>query len=728
MSLCYMSPMKIIISFILLFSISWTSSAGIMPIESLLTYFAANCKGQGEFTRAAVADATALIETLRSIQNDNDCKTVSGAVAQLGLLNSQLNRLENTNETQVKIAEYNAKEQELLIQISKTSDPATISSINQVMRDLQLQRASLYSREKNQSEMNLMNKGQILGEVIQIANTAFNQINSNQLCLKKHPNILNTATTMVASIGATAAVVNPALGLGLSAGATALGQTVEGVRRYYSSRELRRIADSTLSLEAYRCALEVMSERWCQMREAERFINFKDNRTVLNNLKLEHALRLSDREIPVIMEWLNKIRNGVTPTSTADASRQNSVREREGYIQIMEASGLGQIEETRQVHDQETDSNDRWNIIKSLVKSLVPNVAEKWRNPLHDAVGSRDYAFFFLLGLPDDSTIRNAQTGSYYTLDTWPRPEGFNVSLDTVKRKFEEWIEKARKRVNQELSTVLQPDPLQTLTSAYDKTGNRWKIEPIKAFEVIITFLKANPPMKNEVPFRKLHVDTIKRLEEIHATTQAAVVIANFADNSSIENIYSIAQLRYGTVVIEARLEMMVRLAVLEYIENSSPEDQAIVAQLLAAERFTESVTSATGKDSIDTLRDIQNAKPLTISNLNSFMSIFGNNLNRALSRLKSEEEANRGTLASELRNKRTQLCFHLLSVPNVEKFIQSDFCQGLQLKAYQAGGPDSIVIGKDTFIRDFDERACIHREYIQQSKIYKTWGIKLVK
>jgi hypothetical protein len=720
--------MKFLFSLLLVLSLPFPSSAQVMPIESLLTYFSANCKGQGEFTRAALADATALIEALRSIGNDNDCKTVSGAVAQLGLLNSQLNRLENIGETQEKIAEYNAKEQELLIQISKTSDPATISSINQIMRDLQLQRAGLYSREKAQSEMGLMNKGQILGEAIQIANTAFTQINQNQLCLKKHPNILNTATTMVASIGATATIINPALGLGLSAGATILGQTVEGVRGHYSSREIRRIADSTISLEAYRCALEVMSERWCQMREAERFINFKDDRTELNNLKLEQAIRLSDREIPVIMEWLNKIRNGVTPTSTADASRQNSVRERESYIQLKEASGLGLIEETRQVYDQETENNDRWNIIKSLVKSLVPNVAENWRNPLHDAVGSRDYAFFFLLGLPDDSSIRNAQTGAYYTLDTWPRPEGYNVSLDTVKRRFEEWIEKARKRVNQELSTVLQPDPLQTLTSAYDKTGNRWKIEPIKAFGVIIAFLKANPPMRNEVPFRKLHVDTIKRLEDIHAITQEAVIVKDFADNNSIENIYSIAQLRYGTVVVEARLEMMVRLAVLEFIENSSPEDQAIVAQLLAAERFTESITSATGKDSIDTLRDIKNAKPLTISNLNSFMDIFGNNLNRILSKLKGDEENNRGTIATELRNKRTQLCFHLLSVPNIEKYIQRDFCEGLQLKAFQKGGPDSMVITKDTLTRDFDERACIHREFIEQSKIYKTWGIKLVK
>jgi hypothetical protein len=723
--------MKKILPLFLLLALSSRTSASIMPLESLLSYFSANCKEQGEFTRAALADSTALIEALKSIQNDNDCKTVSGAVAQLGLLNSQLNRLQNTNETQQKIAEYNSKEQELLVQITKTSDTATLSSINQILRDLQLQRAALYSREKNQSELNLMNKGQVLGEVIQIANTAFNQVNRNQLCLKKHPNILTTATTMIASIGATAAVVNPALGLGLSAGATVLGQTVEGVRNYVSSREIRRIADNTTSLEAYRCALEVMSERWCQMREAQRFINFKDDRADLNNQKLEHALRLIDREIPVIMEWLNKIRNGVTPTSTADASRQNSVRERESYIQLKEASGLGQIEETRQVYDLETDNNDRWNIIKGLIKSLiptVPTVAENWRNPLYDAVGSRDYAFFFLLGLPDDSSIRNAQTGAYYTIDTWPRPEGYNVSLDVVKRKFEEMIEKARKRVNQELSTVLQPDPLQTLTSAFDKTGNRWKIQPIRAFEIIIAFLKLNPPLRNEVPFQKLHVDTIKRLEEIHAITQEAVLVKDFADNDSIENIYNIAQLRYGTVVIEARLDMLVRLAVLEFIENSTPEDQAIVAQLLAAERFTDSMTAATGKDSIDILRDIKNAKPLIISNLNSFMEIFGANINRLLNKLRMDEQKSTGTVANELRYKRTQLCFHLLAVPDAGRFIQNDLCQGLKFKAFQKGGPESVVIDQNLFRKDFDERACLHREFIEQSKIYKTWGIKLVK
>ena len=74
------------------------------PGQNLLSYFSANCRTQGEWTRGALADSTALIEALKSIASDADCKSVGGAVAQLGLLNQQLSNLEKTNETKSKIA------------------------------------------------------------------------------------------------------------------------------------------------------------------------------------------------------------------------------------------------------------------------------------------------------------------------------------------------------------------------------------------------------------------------------------------------------------------------------------------------------------------------------------------------------------------------------------------------------------------------------------------------
>lgn len=720
--------MKILTFLLLGLTVSFSAFSEDVPGQNLLSYFSANCKTQGEWTRAALADSTALIEALRNIQNDNDCKSVGGAIAQLGLLNQQLSKLETTNDTQLKVSELNAQEQELLIQIANNGDPATLAEINAKLRELQVLRAGIIGRDKAQSELATPDKAQVLGELVQIANTTFTQITGNQQCLAKHPNVLNTATSIMASVGATAAVVNPAIGLGLTAGATFLGETIEGVRRHYNAREIRRIADNTVASEAYKCALETMSERWCQMRDAEAFLVFKaEQRTSARvDRGLGSAIRLNDREIPVLVEWLNKIRSGVTPTSTADAARQNAVREREGYVQGREAFGLGLIEETRQVYQQEQDENERWNIIRGLIKQLVPAEVSGWKNPLHDTLGSIGYPPFFLLGLPDDASIKNPQTGAYHTLDTWVKPTTFNPTLDLVKEKYIEWITRTRIRVNQELSTVLQPDALQTLSSAYDRTGNRWKISPMDSLKNLIAFLKNNPPRESDFAFKKLYNDTVKKLEAIHLITEDAVITRDLNSNSPVEEIYNAAQLRFGTVVIEARLEMIVRLSLLEFIENSSPEDQVLVAQLLAAERFTETIRRMNGTDNLARIHaDLKRGQSITISNLNSFLYIFGNNINRILQRLKWDEEAASGTVAKSKRYARTEMCFLLLAVPDLGTYIDPRLCDGMKMYSVVKGGPESFSITPKTFTQDMNERACEYREFFRKSKIFETWGIK---
>jgi hypothetical protein len=186
----------------------------------------------------------------------------------------------------------------------------------------------------------------------------------------------------------------------------------------------------------------------------------------------------------------------------------------------------------------------------------------------------------------------------------------------------------------------------------------------------IIDFLESNPPSERDVAFLKLYSNTLSKLKEMYQVTEDAVIRQNadeFEDNTpTVERIYELAQLRYGTVVMEARLEMIVRLSLLELLQHTPAQDQIVVAQLLAAERFTDSISKMSGTDNLALIRaDINRAQPVTISNLNSFIDIFGKNINRMLSKLLKEEKSSAGTVANSKRYARTELCFLLLSVPN---------------------------------------------------------------
>lgn len=705
-----------------------------VPGSNLLSFFSANCRSQGEWTRSALADSTALIQTLRNLSQDPDCRSVSGAIAQLELLTQQLSNLEKINSTKVQIAEMNSSEQELIIQLSNTSNPTTQTDINAKLRDLQLKRAALIGRDQAQRDLVGPDKAQLMQGVIQVANTTYSQLVGNQKCIGKNANVLNTATSIISAVGATAAVINPALGLGVSAGATFLGQTIESVRQMGYARNIRKIADNSIAFEAYKCALETMSDRWCQMRDAEKFLMFKASRRQadVSQSDLGTAVRLNDREIPIVLEWLNKIRSGVTPTTTAEASRQSVSFQREALVRSLEAEGVGLIEQNRPIYNSYANLDERWIFLRGLTNTLIPASATAVKNPMYDilAIG---YSPYFMIGMTEDQAPRN-QNGDFIPFLSWQKPVGFHPTIDTVKQRYLEWINMARNRVNQELNQVLQPDALQTLSSAFDRTDNRMKLSPMDSLKSIITFLKQNPPVSTQEAFRKIHQSTLEKLEEIYRISQYAVMTdinATVTDQFGVvrlpvEAIYEMAQLKYGTVVIQSRLDMIVRLSLVELLANSSSTDQTVVAQLLAAERFSEALAKMSGTDNLAIIRaDINRAQPITISNLNSFINVFGKNVNKTLKRLKKEEDESKGTIAASKRYARTELCYLLLSVPDLEEEVEVKYCEGLKLDPVLPGGPSTTALTAQTFKKDLNDRACTYREFFRSSKIYENWGIK---
>ena len=522
--------------------------------------------------------------------------------------------------------------------------------------------------------------------------------------------------------------MNPALGLGLSAGSAFLGQTIEGVRQSSSFWKIRRISNNSIAFEAYKCALETMSERWCQMKDAESFLEFKasQRQRTLENSTLASAIRINDREIPVLMEWLTKIRAGVTPTTTADAGRQSLVFQREAVLRSLEANGIGLIEENRALYNSYSDLNERWSFLRSLIITLIPSVApNNIKNPLYDVIPV-GYTPYFLINLPDDGSIRNNQ-GAYLDFNAWSKPSGLNPTLDLVKEKYLEWVQKTRIRINQELTQVLQPDALQTLSSAFERSGNRWKLSPMDSLKGIINFLKQNPPQDNN-SFGRLFDSTLQKLNLIYDITQNSVINADTetAMVSPVEQIYEISQLKYGTVVMQARLEMIIRIALMELLQSSTPEDQVLVAQLLAAERFTETLSRMSGTDNLALIRaDINRAQPITISNISSFNEVFGKNIHRMLKKLKKEELESTGSIAKAKRYARTEMCFLLLTVPDLKNKVDTSLCDGLKFKAVLPGGPESPTLSNDVFSQDFNDRACIYRDFFRKSKIFENWGIK---
>lgn len=673
----------------------------------------------------------ALVETLKSLSSDPACKTVGGAVSQLGMLNNELTNMQNLNTIQTQIAELDAKEQELMAHLTQTTNAETITAINGELRTLQVNRAGLLSQEDSHRNLAGTGKARAMANVIKIANSAMTQLIANQSCLTKNPSLLSGAATVMSAVGATAMVVNPALGIGLTAGGELLGQTIEGIRQYREARSIRDITDNTIALEAYKCALESMSDKFCQIQDAKSLLAFKASQRVeTRNTGLSEAMRLNDREIPVFIEWLGHVASGVEPTTGAEAERLNRIFNRENSVRSFNSAGNAYISERVILYQSATSTEERWTIIKSIVNALasgmlMPGAMSEYSSTPFFELVNRGYAPFFLLGIRDDDpTIRNDE--GYLTLDTWQKPQDFNPDPELVRGWLSDWVKRAENRVNQERSQVLQPDTERTLAMAFDQSGNRYKISPMKALTTILQFLEDNQPEEDDRAYRKIYTSTVATLTRIKDITETSYFTKQRFGGSPVQEIYEIAQLKYGTVVLNLRLEMIVRLALLKLLEESPEEDQVLVAQLLAAERMSETIKTMTGLESLTQINaSLNRGQGYQRRNLNSFLDIFGKNISKTLERLYKAERNSRGSTALSWRRDRAELCFLLLSVEDVNEYVKTNYCVGLQLETVLPNGPVTAPLTTSDYRLDLEKRACTYREFFRKSKIFENWGIR---
>lgn len=726
----------------MILAIPLPSFAEEVPGKALLDYFYGSCQTSTQWVQAALADSEALIKSLNAMSGDPDCASASGAISQLNSLSSQLTTLNKLNDTKNTVATYNAEEQQLLIQLSQTTDTDSLIAINTNLRELQVSRAKLLNGDKSAEKLSGTDKVTLMVQIANSANASFQQISANQKCINNHSGLLKSATSIMAGVGSAVTMVNPALGLAMTAGAVFANVSMDGIRGFNANRKIRSIADNTTSFEAYKCALESMSDRWCQMKDAESFLKFKQKhrKSDLKNPGLAQAMSLNDREIPVILNWLNNLRNGVTPRNTADARRQNEVLDREALVRKNAASGIGLIEQKRQTYDSlSAKPDEQWQFLRTIIKSLAPQMSnsspysESVRNPLNDIFSSQ-YSPYYLLGIQEnDARIRDKDNGTFLDFESWTKPSDVKVSLDSVKVNYLDWIKRASDLVNRELAEVQQPDPLQTLSSV-NIEAEPWMVTPLEAFKTIADFLEKNPSGEKQGDFKKIYKDTLEKLKNIHDIATVAIATGDVAPRSldpskltPVEQIYDIAQLKYGIVVLQTRLEMIVRLSLLEYIKNSPEEDQILVAQLLASDRFYETINKINPTSNTALLKaDIRTGQAYTMKNIASFMNIFGPNINRTLRTLyKGELRTKDPTEAKSNHDLRTTMCFLVLGAVNVKDKIDVELCTGLKIEAAKDGGPESITITDSTFGQDLSERACTYREYFRQSAIYDRWGIK---
>ncbi|MFZ4715577.1 MAG: hypothetical protein ACOYL6_17770 [Bacteriovoracaceae bacterium] len=715
--------MKLLITMVFLFTTLVSRADMTAQSSQLLSYFGASCSVNGEWTKAAVGYAENLIEVMKSLRDDEHCKTVAGSISDITNLKDYVQKLQNESG-QKELMALQKEEQVLLLSLSSANDASEKATISSELRNNQIRQAVYTGYDDyNNSQTK---KSQEAMETLVINTQAFlSTINANQQCLQNNSSMLTGIASMVASVVSS---VLPTYGPIIKAGVELTGQIVEFSRVKRINKHIRKISQSIAST-AYQCALESISNSWCNAQDTVNAINLKEVPPIDPETdSMWTGVRILDRELPSLLKWLEKVRAGSIPTNSAEAERQNLSVRREMRVQIVNRFGKGTINENRGYFNDSTNDKSKWTYLRKMINAILTEVRKDNDPSALSEIYSSDYSPYYLLGLSRDEAPGNdgylIDFSSFDPFTQWPKGKpAFIPDLTAMEKRFDLWISIATINMQREILQVLQVSPLEVMDDAINDEG-KLVTTPRKAITNILRFMKLNIPEKFVTEnHKRIYEDTIKLLEKI------AINIDDVHDQSILKNplvaltdISDLAQLRFGTVLIDGRVTRTIRYALNNLVvKHAGNED--IASQLLAADDIVKSIERVTPNMNLTATRaEILNSQSISQKSASTFANLFAKSIKKSL------EDYDRLAIKSKEgptgpnRQMKAGLCIKLMTIDEWPKKIPFELCKGAQLMHIHPKGPRSVVVTEDELEKPFAERVCRYRDFLRRSYIFQNY------
>jgi hypothetical protein len=435
------------------------------------------------------------------------------------------------------------------------------------------------------------------------------------------------------------------------------------------------------------------------------------------------ASRLLDRELPMVLAWIDRVRSGIDPTTLGAADAQARALEREKIVRSARVTGLGRVAEAQ-----------------TLMESIAPGVSAG--NPMTEVINP-GYAPYYLLGLKRKDVPKNSYGETLYfdSFDPftyqWPLPSPFRSDAATVRARLVAWVGLAQNLVNREQQRAMNPDIQQLFNDAATQslTGQSPYTSLIRISEFL---LKQTPKSFVIGSYRTLYGDTISRLLQIAAEVRGALEITNKDDPSprrlteeelaklreSLSKIHRTADLDFGSVVLSNRVERAIRVALNEaLLDNSSPIELSTRVRLLASNDVMDELARVSGTTDLQTLeRDLENSQLAIEKTLRGFGEVFGRSLSQILMELKKDGADVPLPAVTRAGKSAAELCLKVAGITPWPKDLPFELCDGRKLQSVFKGGPASLEVNRNLISRPIEVRACAYRDWLRANRIRQSF------
>lgn len=739
--------------------------------RSFLNSFNSFCPTTGTWTANSLAAAKEIEKVLVSLRDDPNCQDVANSIAtHTQNLYYALDRIQRTSLERDVFA-VQRQQSDLLMLLEAETDPARITEMEDLYRSNQFYLS--LEEGKLEYDKNRADEYYQTNVMVNSAYQLFQQASLNQMCLMKSPTLLSSLSSIGTSFAA--AMVTGGASLGYAAASNVLGYVFEYIRKSDLNKDIQKLGQATY-VSAYQCVLESISNQWCQAQEASDLIDLKMSYAKTEPDTFSQGVRILNRELPVLIDWLNSVRAATDPQNTSISARQINFLNRENKLRGWRLRSIALLgdEKDKLPGSLNTDAEKerQFNLLKNAITTMSPSTSsfggrdEGPKNPILDIATAREIPWRIAgIALTDVPTTRDfggneviASLDSYTPRQFLADPklaQYYPLKPEVIEQGINGLYQQAEATLSQQRNQVLLADPEILFWDAETprNVGNIRGIQPIQSINNILIYFNRHFSQEFEYLYQRSmsqlqdHIDdpvsndplcpvldpamAENNKERIYVQTRNVLCdiknqINDFKNdpNQRLNSIFEVANLENGTTAIENRVKKTMRVILTRILEQSSDEALPIHAKLLVVNDIIDELTQY-GKSNLTTQKfDIQESLQANELTLQNFAEIFSEGIAKTLKLV---------SIRSEIQPGRNQLlakyCSLLLAVPDWSKKelknIDLSVCEGVSLQSEWYQDQRTAPLSRSSFDSEYhsSKRGCQLREFLRKEQFHQNYN-----
>ncbi len=637
--------------------------------DPLINAFQNSCSSSGRWTDIALKQNDRMVSMFKDLKNNDPCKAVSGSLASIQNLSVQISLLLK-NDSFSRYRQAEEKLQELTLALQTSQDKSLSQALGNELIKTKLELASARAHDAAISDLNEKNQYEkATAQFAQYIQNLIMESSSISQCLRESPGAAVQLASNLVSLGGS--FISPVYG----AGAAIVGQLINLGIEFITKQEIDEAVFELYKAkmpQALTCGFESLAASYCQANDAFDLLELQA-KSYPNNNKSPHpiwkGMDLLNRRLPRLFQWINKVRNGVTPNDPSEAAKQNRIWEKIYKLDSMNRIVLGMFNENQRLYNKaQGNPTIQESILFQTIRNIswfLANPPSRTSTPFADFNSESNlYSCWLAQGPPSVTGTPCPDYDNTVNLSRYIN-EHFIKNADFIS-VFSNWksiLDIVSKTVEVAFSETITVDPESLVTAAFESSADN--LSPFDIIGEVIEFLDQMQDGGN--PRRPgLIVNTRKMLFLVRDVLSKEN--QNKSDLNRVQEIFKILELRKGILFINERLAQFIEWDIQDQIKAGDYPDN-IEGILIEAGLDVRRRLVAAGVRNLDEVSlDLNHARTLTQGNIDVFRTFFERALTYSMKMLyrKSIENDEPSTGANRPNGQLlAQLCTLVLTTGN---------------------------------------------------------------